>query len=610
MSKPASSKVLRATRTALSQWSISTTRRGYASQPSSKINSEPFADPYKGPLNVAVLGGGITGLAAAYRLLCFPQGNQAIRITIFDDKPTLGGWLKSDFVDVPGGKVLLESGPRTLRPAGASGLTTLSLIHELGLEEELLTCSKDSVAAKNRYVYYPDHLVRMPSSLSDIPGFLREPLAEGLVSGVLRDLISPISIQDTKEKYGGKGTVDQVISERMHPGVTNLASAMLHGIYAGSVERLGFESLFPQGYYNLLQNKGLVRGMLADAIDATFNNKRTMHSADMRRIEAIAQRWEAVHTERLKEDRSAARLEALKIANRSSVYSFKRGLQQLSDALAQKLRRRSEIVLKTNCSVTGVRIDAGDQPRAIIETAKGTHEFTHVISTIPSAKLGKLLLTEPEGPPNRTKSVVKILSYNDTVTVMVVNLWYSTPNLLPVQGFGYLIPKNVPATQNPELGLGVVFDSDAIQGQDTVPGTKLTVMMGGHYWSAFSKDQLPSESEGVSNAKSLVARHLGITQEPVISKASIQYNCIPQYGPKHNSHMHDLGYHLISNDFKRRLIVAGASYDGVGVNDCISSGFSAADDILSGRVGLARVGLEQPSSYRKVPLETANWKFS
>ena len=76
--------------------------------------------------------------------------------------------------------------------------------------------------------------------------------------------------------------------------------------------------------------------------------------------------------------------------------------------------------------------------------------FSHAISTIS----GRLLST-------LTTSPLKSLAKTPAVTVMVVNLYYSDPNILPERGFGYLIPRSIPFEQNPECALGVVFDSDS-----------------------------------------------------------------------------------------------------------------------------------------------------
>ena len=65
--------------------------------------------------HVVVLGGGITGLATAFHLSRrIPQ----IKITLVENQDRVGGWMRSERVELGAGKghVVLEAGPRTLRP--------------------------------------------------------------------------------------------------------------------------------------------------------------------------------------------------------------------------------------------------------------------------------------------------------------------------------------------------------------------------------------------------------------------------------------------------------------------------------------------------------------
>lgn len=86
-------------------------------------NDPPRDDDKSG---IAILGGGITGLASAHYLVReLPNTN----ITIYEGSDRMGGWLRSKRFDVKGGQILFESGPRTLRPEGSvAGLTTLELV--------------------------------------------------------------------------------------------------------------------------------------------------------------------------------------------------------------------------------------------------------------------------------------------------------------------------------------------------------------------------------------------------------------------------------------------------------------------------------------------------
>lgn len=168
---------------------------------------------------------------------------------------------------------------------------------------------------------------------------------------------------------------------------------------------------------------------------------------------------------------------------------------------------------------------------------------------------------------------------------MVVNLYFSNPDLLPVHGFGYLLPRSLQFEQNPEFGLGVVFDSDASIGQDSVPGTKVTVMIGGHWWDGW--DRYPDEDEGALMAKTILKRHLGISEEPQAIRVGLQKNCIPQYTVGHHARM--TRGHQELQKFKGKLRVAGNSYTGVGLNDCVR----AAKDIVTSLVkGERATGLE------------------
>lgn len=77
------------------------------------------------PTDVAVLGGGITGLVSAYYL---SKEFSNAKIVLFEGSSRLGGWVKSEKVDVGNGSVIFEQGPRNLRPSIPNGLITLDLV--------------------------------------------------------------------------------------------------------------------------------------------------------------------------------------------------------------------------------------------------------------------------------------------------------------------------------------------------------------------------------------------------------------------------------------------------------------------------------------------------
>lgn len=173
----------------------------------------------------------------------------------------------------------------------------------------------------------------------------------------------------------------------------------------------------------------------------------------------------------------------------------------------------------------------------------------------------------------------------------MINLYFSRASVLPVSGFGYLLPRALPFAQNPEFALGCVFDSDAIGGQDSLssPGAKVTVMLGGHWWDGWTA--FPSAEEGVAMARTVLARHLGVVEEPAASNVSVQKECIPQYTVGHYERM-GKAHGELKEAFGGRLRVVGNSYTGVGVNDCIRAARDLAKGFADERSWDVRTGLE------------------
>lgn len=75
--------------------------------------------------DAAIIGGGITGLTAAYRL---SQQESCKKVTLYEKSARPGGLLQSEVVPVDGGDVVFEYGPRTLRTGPLSCLPLVNLV--------------------------------------------------------------------------------------------------------------------------------------------------------------------------------------------------------------------------------------------------------------------------------------------------------------------------------------------------------------------------------------------------------------------------------------------------------------------------------------------------
>ncbi|KAK0248894.1 oxygen-dependent protoporphyrinogen oxidase [Friedmanniomyces endolithicus] len=552
--------------------------------------------------NVAILGGGITGLASAYYLT---KELPNVRVTIYEASDRIGGWLSSKRVPVKDGTVLFEAGPRTLRPNG-NGVLSAKLLQELDLAKDAIFAQNTSPAARNRYVYYPDHLVRMPHPSVGIADNLwslfTEPVFSGTPWGIVSEFFKPQrdpSVQDE--------SVGDFFSRRIgRNAVDRLLSGVLHGIYAGDAWQLSAKSLFPVQWRDEAETGGIMAGVVKMQADG---RRVTKHEGDFL-LEAKKFRWDPLLKATLKDN---------------TAFTLKDGLQGLVDGLARHLFAKGNVEFKTSSPVSSVKLT-----RAGIEvTAQGSEQsksYRHAISALSPSHLNQVAKD-----PSSDSNVASLVPIIPSVTVMTVNLYYRTPDLhLP--GFGYLIPQATPFESNPERALGVVFDSayspsprdldlanwqitdtqllqqarekgqlinvndfawynmpDRPNAQDDVKerGTKLTVMLGGHWWNEWPS--FPDEQQGLALAKSVLQRHLNITEEPEAYQVNVQEDCIPQYTVGHEDRLKK-AHNKIWNEYKGRLRVAGNWMSGVGVNDCLRSAWDVVRSIRDGRDG---TGLEQ-----------------
>lgn len=201
-----------------------------------------------------------------------------------------------------------------------------------------------------------------------------------------------------------------------------------------------------------------------------------------------------------------------------------------------------------------------------------------------------------------TNNQLPSLAGTPSVSIMTVNIWYPFPSeALKPPGFGYLIPRSVPAEANPEQALGVFFDSDVeTTSPDEPKGTKLFVLMGGHHYEGKTP---PTQEEAIRQAKALLERHLGISQHtPCHAVAQLAKDCIPQHHVGHHRRMLTADQEL-QDHFGGRLAVAGGSYTRIGVVAALRAGYDIATH--TAKIGLNATGLEAlktAESFAVVPI--------
>lgn len=166
-------------------------------------------------MSVSILGGGIGGLSSLHFLSL--RQNIGRQIKLYEKAARFGGWIYSKRNNES--DVVFETGPRSLRPVGDAGLTTLDLIEKLGIKESVVPVHKTHVAAKNRMVFAKNQLCLLPNGpvgfFKTMPPFSRPLLFAGLrdiFTGHSKTPLEDESIYDFFNRRFGSELADYVIS--------------------------------------------------------------------------------------------------------------------------------------------------------------------------------------------------------------------------------------------------------------------------------------------------------------------------------------------------------------------------------------------------------------
>ncbi len=181
---------------------------------------------------VVIVGGGVSGLTTAYRLL---QHDPALDVDVLEA------------TDRPGGKLRSTRAGDLSLPSGADAFLArkpwaVELCRELGLGRELI-----APAASGAFLWTEDGLVPfLPETAFGIPADVGDVLRWPGVSRAgrrraLRDLLIG------KRKDVGDETLGSLLRRRLGDEATEVAiGPLLAGLHAGDVDRLSVQATFPE----------------------------------------------------------------------------------------------------------------------------------------------------------------------------------------------------------------------------------------------------------------------------------------------------------------------------------------------------------------------------
>ena len=330
---------------------------------------------------IAIIGSGISGLAAAFALEKSRKDGASLNYVLYEASARLGGVLVTEHVD----GCLVEAGPDsflTEKPWATD------LCRELGLEDQLIGSNdpdrKTYIVVKGKLVELPDGLMFMvPTKI--LPTVLSPLFSMRTKLRMAREWFHP------PHKADGDESVAAMVQR--HYGaemVDRLADPLLSGVYGGEASRLSVRAVLPRFAEMEAKYGSLGRAMLAarSKMPPSANGPKPLFT------------------------------------------SLKDGMQQMVDSVASRL---TPAALHTNVPVQSVQ----QQDRGwLVSAGYASEQFDAVIVATPAHIAAGLIQISSA----QLASELRAVDYTSSITV---NLAYDerVRSSLP-PGFGFLVPRS------------------------------------------------------------------------------------------------------------------------------------------------------------------------
>jgi oxygen-dependent protoporphyrinogen oxidase len=428
---------------------------------------------------IAIVGGGIAGLSAAWTLEKARRAGEPLEYHLYEAAGRLGGVISSETID----GCVVEGGPDswlTEKPAAAS------LCRELGLADQLLPSNdrerKTYILVKNRLIPLPDGLMFMvPTKL--VPTILTPLFSWSTKLHMAREFLFPPvpatedeSVAAMTRRHFGQETVDRLVSP------------LLSGVYGGDASQLSVRAVLPRMVTMEKEHRSLSRAMLKARKTAAPPSTPARKPG----------------------------------APRALFTTLRGGMHLMVDAIVSQLQPAS---IHLNRPVHALR-EAPDSGW-FVETAFGQESFDGVILALPAWASAALL----RPLDTRLAEALAGVPYSSSITV-TVGFNIDDLSILPT-GFGYLVP----ATEKRGM-LACTFVHAKFAGRTPSDKGVLRCFLGGS-----GNEHLLDETDARLTEIVLkeLSEILGVYAKPNFVRIARTRHAMAQYGVGHLDRMQTVG---------------------------------------------------------------------
>jgi oxygen-dependent protoporphyrinogen oxidase len=472
---------------------------------------------------IAIIGGGISGLAAAYELEERRRTDADVDYVLYESSERLGGVLRTDHVD----GCIVEAGPDsfiTEKPWATD------LCRDIGLADQLIG-SND--ADRKTYILTHGRLVEIPDGLMFmVPTKVLPTGLSALFSWKTKLRMTQELFHPRQAIAGNENNHDESVASfvERHYGwemVDRLADPLLSGIYGGEAANLSVLAVLPRFAEMERTHGSLGRAMLV----ARKNARKKMSSGRREPPPPL-------------------------------FTSLRNGMQHLAEAIASRLTSS----LVTNAPVRAIQREAESW---VVSAGLQSDAFDAVIIALPAAAAAQVLrIASPE-----LSAELAAIQYSSSITV---GLGYGRDvrQSLP-PGFGFLVPRS----EGKRL-LATTFVHNKFPHRAPDDRALLRSFFAGRnaedVW-ALSDEQIVGIVR--NDLQQILGPQItGLRDEPLFARVYKWKSAMAQYGVGHLDRLERI------ERLRQKLpgvALAGNAYRGIGVPDCVRSGRDAAKQLVA-----------------------------